>query len=56
MEFSKLLHGFVKIDEFVKIDIWISLKKLHELIKVVTWNCQTCLMYFLPKFEVGLRF
>ena len=47
MDFYKLLHGFVKIDEFVKIDIWISLKSymnwsklLHGFIKVVP--CVSC--------------
>ena len=45
MDFSKLLHGFVKIDEF---DMWISLSCYMDR--------QSCLMYFLPKFEVWLRF
>ena len=58
MDFSKLLHGFVKID------IWISLScymNLSKLIHIFTWICQICFMYFWPfakqkQAEVGPRF
>ena len=38
MDFSKLLHVFVKIDT------WIS--SCYGFVKVATWICQSCSMYF----------
>ena len=49
MDFSKLLHGFVKIDKCMSLSFYMDLSKLlHGFVKVVTWICQSCFMYFSP--------
>ena len=43
MDFSKLLHGFVKIDT------WFHFGNVaSHFFKVDTWICQSCSIYFLP--------
>ena len=43
MDFSKLLHGFVKID------VWISSKLLHGFVKIDKWiKWKSCSLYFSP--------
>ena len=65
MDFSRLLHGFFKIDtwislichmEFRKFDTWISLNcymdlsnLLYGFLKVVSWICQSCFICSRPR-------
>ena len=49
MDFSKLLHGFPKVDPWITLSCYMDLSKLmHGFILIVTWICQSCSMYFSP--------
>ena len=49
MEFSRLLHGFVKIDTKISLSCHMDLSKLlHGFALVVTRICLSCFMYFSP--------
>ena len=47
MDFSKLLHGYVKIYTWISLTCYLDLSKLlHAFVKVVTQICQSCSMFF----------
>ena len=46
MDFSKLLHGSVRIDAWISLSCYMDLSKLlYGFFKVVTRICQSCFMY-----------
>ena len=47
MDFTKLLHGYVKFDVWIFPGYYMDLSKLiHGFVWVVTWICQSCYMDF----------
>ena len=48
MDFSKSLHGFVKVDVFFWVVKCICHSCWHGFVKVVTWICQSCSIDFSP--------
>ena len=63
LDFSKLLHEFVKIDKEISLSCYVDFSKwLHGIFKVVTWICQffLCISRPLPnktkmKFGQGFK-
>ena len=46
MDFSKLLHGFVKINRWISLSCNVDLSKLlHGFVNVGTWTCLSCSMF-----------
>ena len=51
MDFSKLLHGFVKINRWISLSCNVDLSKLlHGFVNVGTWTCLSC-----SKFDHNFR-
>ena len=49
IDFSKSLHGFVKIDTWISLICYMAVSKLpYGFVKLVTWIGQSCFMYFSP--------
>ena len=56
MDFSKLLHGFLKISTRISLSCYRDLSKLlHEFVKVVNGHVKSVLFFFSPN-KTKLKF
>ena len=58
MDFSELLHGFLKIDTWISLTCHMDLSKLmHGFLKFVIWICQSCSVFSRPlRNKIKLKF
>ena len=55
MYFSKLVHGFVKIDTWISPSYYMDLSKLlNGFVKVAMWNCLSCYTDLSKPFHIFL--